>query len=338
MIINVPIESLEERYSKQWNEWFPRVFEELDELYFCVYPKPLSDKIRDGSFLDVCATNYFKANQLAGLCQALYNGRIHSGDVIFFHDLWFPGLEMLAYIRDGLGIDFKICGILHAGTYDPFDFVSKKGMGRWGKNLEESWFSFVDEIFVATRYHRDLIYQSRRCRALITVTGLPIYYQDIRGNKYYEKENIVVFPHRLDSEKQPALFDQLANILQKKYHDWQFIKTKEVCETKQQYYDLLGRSKVAVSFAFQETWGIAQQEALIFGCIPIVPNRLSYREMYPESLKYEDMDQCIELVERAMKGDELLQLDSDILFCNLKAAGEEAIPNMVERMRRWQKA
>ena len=46
------------------------------------------------------------------------------------------GLEMLAYVRDGLGLKFKIVGILHAGTYDPHDFLTQKGMASWGRPLE----------------------------------------------------------------------------------------------------------------------------------------------------------------------------------------------------------
>ena len=160
-IWNVPIESLPDRYSADWNKWFPAEFARLGVQFETIYPEPLSDKIRDGSFLDVCGTNYFKAGQLKLLMEKFYQGEVGSGDVVFFHDLWFPGIEMLAYVRQGLGLDFKICGILHAGTYDPHDFLSKRGMGSWGESLENCWFNFIDKIFVATKFHKGLILQSR---------------------------------------------------------------------------------------------------------------------------------------------------------------------------------
>lgn len=284
MVINIPIEDLEERYSAQWNQWFPQEFEQHGIPFQTIKGTPLTDKIETGAFLDVVGTNYWKASQLQQICALIYSGWIKNGDILFFHDLWFPGLEMIQYIKQGLGIDLKICGILHAGTYDPWDFLSQRGMAPWAGKLEESWLTFVDKVFVGTEYHKRLILFNRQNPthpSKIAITGLPIYPEEFA--KPAHKENIVVFPHRLDPEKQPQFFDELKRHSPRS--DWQFIKTKEVCNTKQEYYDLLNRAKIAVSFAEQETWGIAQLEALFCGCIPVVPDRLSYSEMYPEILK-----------------------------------------------------
>ncbi len=139
-IWNIPIESLEERYSKNWNEWFPREFKKLNVKFETIEGEFLTDKINIGSFLDVYSTNYFKTSQLMVLIKRLYGKsgikdvppffcdfwspclemlqdikhikqrNIKDGDVLFFHDLWFPGIEALQYIRQGAGIDFKIVG------------------------------------------------------------------------------------------------------------------------------------------------------------------------------------------------------------------------------------
>jgi hypothetical protein len=329
-IWNIPIESLEERYSKSWNEYFPVAFEEADVEFETIYPEPLSDKIRDGSFLDICGTNYFKALQLVTLSKKLYDGEIKAGDIIFVQDLWFPGLEGLAYIRQGLNLDFKICGILHAGTYDPHDFLTKCGMKSWGRHLEVCWFDFVDKIFVATNFHKELIYQNRRVDyEKIVVTGLPIYSNQCHDMS--KKENIVVFPHRLDSEKQPEMFDLLSK--EAATDGWQFIKSKEVCKNKKEYFELLNRSKIAVSFAQQETWGIAQQEALFANCFPVVPSRLSYEEMYSNVFKYSSFADALLLVKKLMEPDysDLERLRQNKNFLLLK--GIKAIPNMIKEMR-----
>jgi glycosyltransferase involved in cell wall biosynthesis len=98
------------------------------------------------------------------------------------------------------------------------------------------------------------------------------------------KENTVIFPHRLDAEKQPELFTKLAAQLPEKFSA---IKTAEVCANdKAKYYRILNKGKVAISFAKQETWGIAMQEALFCGCIPILPARLSYKELFPPVCLY----------------------------------------------------
>ena len=57
---------------------------------------------------------------------------------------------------------------------------------------------------------------------------------------------------------------------------------------KTEYHDLLQRSKFAVSFADQETLGISMYESACAGACPIVPNRLSYTEMYDPLFKQAD--------------------------------------------------
>lgn len=282
-IINVPIESLEERYSAQWNRWIPEYFAANMIDYITIDPEPLTDVIRSGQFLDVIGTNYYKAKQLAEICRLIDCCQIGDGDTFFFNDLWFPGIEMLFYIRDALEMDFKITGILHAGCYDPYDFLSSKRMGRWGAALEQAWFSEVDTIFVATNFHKELVtrhhHHVSQLGKKVEVTGLPFYWERPQSLSDH-RENIVVFPHRLAEEKNPELFDHYASILSELMPDWQFIKTKDVCSTKEEYYQLLERSKIAVSFANQETWGIAMQEAVAAGCVPLCPSKLSYPELF----------------------------------------------------------
>lgn len=334
MIFNVPIEPLEERYSTQWQRWFEREFKERGVEFKTIHGTSLTNKIKQGAFLDVISTNHYKASQLQALCSLFQDKVIKDGDSIFFHDFWFPGLEMLAYMRDALEIDVKIYGCLHAGTYDPHDFLSKKGMGTWGKSLEESWFAIVDKIFVATRFHKSLILTSRACEeSKIRVTGFPIYTEDfIRQDRL--KENIVVFPHRLDSEKNPDVFDDFAHWYKwtGKLSGWQFIKTKDVCKTKDEYYDLLARARIAVSFADQETWGIAMQEALFNGAIPIVPNRLSYSEMYHTSLLYTSYADFRNKLSCAIDGSEEMEVGALLTKTHLLYLGRNAIRNMLIEM------
>lgn len=334
MLYNIPIEPLEERYSAQWITWFEKEFKENNIPFVTVFGQPLTDKITTGSFLDVCGTNYYKASQLQHLCEMLFNGTIKNGDDLFFHDLWFPGIEMLAYIRDGMGIDFSISGCLHAGSYDPYDFLSKKGMTFWAKGLEESWFRIFDLIFVATDFHKRLLLETRKIDGRkVIVTGFPIHYDP--PSERIEKENIVVFPHRLDSEKNPHYFDYMVHSIKEKYpqNDWQFIKTKTCCNNKSEYYKLLHRAKIAVSFADQETWGIAQQEALFAGCFPVVPNRLSYAEMYPPMFQYDSFNDACYLVAMLMyHANTYHHITMGITAGTLLRKGESAIWNMLEAL------
>lgn len=334
-IILLPIEPLEERYSADWLEWWQ------DELYeddYIITPKPLTTTITQGSFLDVCGTNYYKAKQLANCCEMIHNKHIEDGDTFLLLDGWFPGVEMLAYMRDALGINFKITGCFHAGTYDPYDFLTKKNMGRWGHDLENSWMKIYDRIFVATKFHKQLIASQRVVRPeQIKVTGFPIKEFPILPKR--PKKNIVVFPHRLDSEKNPLQFEAMKDALSPLFPSWSFVKSKDLTLTKAEYYELLHDAKIAVSFADQETWGIAMQEAVLCGCYPIVPDRLSYREMYPDVFRYSSTEHATLYVKNLIesmndghidhaKHSEFIKLQNSIIY-----NGSHAIPNIIKEIR-----
>lgn len=335
-IILVPIEPLDARYSIQWLAWFTQAI--CDDKRFTgimiVNPEPLTTDIEIGAFLDVVGTNYYKAAQIMELCEMIYSGIITDDDTILLLDGWFPGVESLAYIRDGLQRKYKIVGCFHAGTYDASDFISKLGMGVWGEDLENCWFKIYDAVFVATNYHKELIYNYRKANPhKIHVTGFPIYFDDEAYIKQ-KKEKIVVFPHRLTDDKQPHLFDLLAVALSNEFPDWLFIKTQDKKRSKAEYYALLSRCSIAVSFALHENWGIGMQEALFNGCLPVVPNRLSYMEMYPHTFRYTNFESAVNLTRKMMKaysiGDLSFKADWQNTVTDLYGKGTNAIPKMLE--------
>lgn len=294
MLVILPIEPFEERYSTQWYEYFKRFAEENNIPHQIINPIPLSSKIEEGEFLDVSGTNWYKMCQLQLVIAGLRDRTIPSNSNILLLDGWFPGIEALFYIRDALNLELKIYSCLHAGTWDKNDFLTQKGMEKWAKRMEKSWLSQYKKSFVATDFHKGLINSSRtkkRDMDKIVVTGFPFYWEDDAIWKHSpiqweQKENICVFPHRLAVEKNVADWVCFVEKMKEEFPQWRFLSTKLECRSKSEYYDLLKRSKIAVSTAYQETWGIAMQEALYSGCIPLVPDRLSYREMYPPEFKY----------------------------------------------------
>jgi glycosyltransferase involved in cell wall biosynthesis len=54
------------------------------------------------------------------------------------------------------------------------------------------------------------------------------------------------------------------------------------------YYRLLRQADVVVSTARHEFYGMAVLEAVRAGCRPLVPDRLSYRELFPARFRYQD--------------------------------------------------
>ena len=348
-IVDVPIEAFEERYSAQWQDWFQREYRKAGVSYLRVAPgTTLTQGIQSGSFLDVHGTNWYKARQLQELTALLYHGVIKDGDWIFLHDLWFPGIEMLAYIRDASGVKFKIAGCLHAGTWDWQDFLVRKGMQRWAAPFELSMFEIADVVFVATLFHEELLVK-RFGHSLVDqkvhITGFPIYPGDFLFGRSppgisssttvpeRATDKLVVFPHRLDAEKCPEMFDELARDLDLRDAGLRFLRTRDVCHTKTAYYKLLQEATYAVSFAKQETWGIAMQEAAFAGCVPLVPARLSYPEMYVPPLCFASQEQLKNTLLSCAQDPKMLgtfRSFAETSAKHLRIMGEAAIPRMLK--------
>lgn len=310
-IFHIPIESYNNRYTADWVEQFEREFKNNDVDFVTIGDTTLR-KIEDGDVLDATGTHVYKFNQLTELMKLIKAGEVKDDDVIFFADLWCPGIESLFYVRDVMGLKFKIAGILHAGTWDPFDFTCRYGMRQWGQYIELGWLQAIDIIFVATKFHKDLIvFNSGNLDhyfdpSKIVVTGIP-FYSDLLREKYpvTEKENIIVFPHRVAPEKNPKRFDRLAKKLKKEFPDWKFIKTMEVTKSRDEYFKLLSRSKVMISYADQETFGFSTVEAMALGNYVIVPNRLSYRETVPKQYRYDNDKKVEEMLRDFMQRTEI---------------------------------
>jgi glycosyltransferase involved in cell wall biosynthesis len=80
-----------------------------------------------------------------------------------------------------------------------------------------------------------------------------------------------------------------------------------------EYSRLLHRADVVVSTARHEFFGVAIQEAIYCGCHPLLPNRLSYPELIPEThhepllhapILYEDDDELFERLRDVLEGEE----------------------------------
>jgi glycosyltransferase involved in cell wall biosynthesis len=119
-------------------------------------------------------------------------------------------------------------------------------------------------------------------------TGWPMEYTEsmIAPRLWAKKENIIVFPHRIAPEKRLDLFERLANHPDLRHYD--FVVPMKMNVDKTDYHKWLQRARFAVSFAEQETLGISMYEAACAGACPIVPNRLSYTEMYDPMFKRAD--------------------------------------------------
>ena len=270
------------------------------DVLICVLDGQLtSDKTTPGAFLNFAATNIYKASQAISISTAFSKGLVEDGDFILFTDAWNPVITQVKYMKDLFGIDVKMGGIWHAGSYDEQDFLGRLIQDkRWSYNFERSAFYSLDYNFFATDFHIDLFVKkiiepntaysdlmSRHLRSKsIVQSGQPHnkLVEAISNYNNLPKRDLILFPHRLAPEKQLDIFKDLAASMP----EYEWIVCQEQNLSKDEYHTLLGQSKMVFSANLQETLGISAMEAILVNSIPCVPNRLSYVEMYDDKFKY----------------------------------------------------
>lgn len=254
----------------------------------------------EGQFLNASGTLEFKAAQLREFYEQVSRGCVADGDIVFFSDLWFPGVEGLAYLEFFRDVQLDIRGIIHAGSFTDTDFVRE--FERWAHQFENAVFDIADKVFVASEFlKRDLLKKRIIDDRKLAVTAFPLdpNLDKLTPLPHDQREPIVVFNGRLCDEKQPFLFDRLAE----RFPDgFEFVKTMERNLTKPEYYDLLSRASCVVSYALQENFGFGILEAVKLGCVPVLPNRLVYPEFFTDKFLFDTFEESVAMVQAALDG------------------------------------
>ena len=296
-IFIVDIEAVDTRYTKQWKEYLPKQLQRsTNEEIVVISGGEVPQATTPGAFLNFAGTNNYKSQQMLEISRMFANGEIKNGDYFLYTDAWNPTVIQLKYMAELLGVDIRIGGLWHAGSYDPQDFLGRLiGDKPWVRNAERSMFDCYDHNFFATQFHIDLFLQTfknkdnpKEFRQVnedkIKRVGWPMEYlaTSLDSYKNMPKEDIILFPHRVAPEKQVDIFNDLKSSLPQ----YEFIVCQERELTKNDYHNLLGRAKMVFSANLQETLGISWYEGLLVDCIPMMPDRLSYSEMADQPFKY----------------------------------------------------
>ncbi len=137
-----------------------------------------------------------------------------------------------------------------------------------------------------------------------------------------KRKGLVIWNHRWEHDKNPEAFFDALEAAAGRGVDFsvavlgeRFEKTPEIFDKARQslgsrvaafgyepdraaYFRWLGQGEVVISTALQENFGIAVAEAAACGCIPLVPDRLSYPEIIPEAFHgvclYSSQEQLVE--------------------------------------------
>jgi len=294
------LEPIETRYTAQWHSHVPALLKNrLGDRFNVVQVDGVqkNSQLTPGAFLNFSDTNYWKSAQMCAFLEQHNQGKTGANDHFIFTDAWNPTVIQLKYMSDLLGFNWTLHGLWHAGSYDQQDFLGRLvGNKPWVRHAEQSYFHAIDHNYFATDFHIDLfavtfsetldeewkmtmIEQDKIVR-----TGWPMEYMDNTLNLYkgMKKRDLILFPHRIAPEKQVEIFRDLKEQLPQ----YEFVVCQDQELSKNEYHNLLGEAKMVFSANLQETLGISCYEGSLVGAIPLVPDRLSYTEMYYDTFKY----------------------------------------------------
>jgi glycosyltransferase involved in cell wall biosynthesis len=298
MIYIIDLEAVETRYTGQWKSHVPELLRKAGHnVQIISGPTDIPTATTPGAFLNFGGTNIYKASQVEQLGRLFCSGAVHPGDHFIFTDAWHPGIINLKYMSELLGIPVTTHGLWHAGSYDPQDFLGRLiGDAKWVRHAEKSFFHAFDHNYFATDFHiemfglellnldRSLLEVSYLKSEKIIRSGWPMEYMDgtLTMYKNMPKRDLILFPHRIAPEKQVEIFRDLKEHLPQ----YEFVVCQDQQLTKNEYHNLLGEAKIVFSANLQETLGISCYEGAVVDAIPMVPDRLSYSEMYYDIFKY----------------------------------------------------
>ena len=158
----VDIEAVDTRYTKQWKEYLPKQLRHAtNNEVIVISGGETPQATTPGAFLNFGGTNVYKSKQLETIGEMFCNGQVNNGDYFLYTDAWNPTVIQLRYMAELLGVNIRIGGLWHAGSYDPQDFLGRLiGNKPWVRNAERSMFDCYDNNFFASEFHIEMFTQA----------------------------------------------------------------------------------------------------------------------------------------------------------------------------------
>ena len=311
------LEPYKARYTLQLQDWNESVFKERKLDYIIVPGETLSNDqaIVTGQVLDAHGRTYFGMSQLMNLIKMMKAGEINNEDVIYFEDMFQPGIESLPYILQQINSDLRprIYVRCLAQSIDPDDFVHVWGMSKWMGHYEKMLDSFVDGV-LATNEEMVMHMKIAGWEAPIyNISGLAFGKSEVQSRvssikPFSDRSHRVVFSARWDQEKQPDFYMDLIEAWHKRHpesavefcvcsgsklksnNDSYMARTRELQTAnkltiyedlgKNDYYDIVNNSRVVFNCALQDWVSNTVSEADALGCNVLYPAYRSFPETF----------------------------------------------------------
>ena len=214
-IFYMGLEPYEGRYTLQLQEWTERAFKKRGVDYVVVPGTTIdnSKAIVTGQVLDAHGRSYFGMSQIMNLVKMMKAGEVTSDDIVFFEDMFQPGMESLPYIMQQSPAEYrpKVWIRCLAQAIDPDDFIHVWGMSKWMSLYEEMCNEFVTGV-LATNEEMVAHMKIANWKAPVyNISGLSFGKEEVQSRvpdrKPFEERTMrVIFGARWDQEKQPGFF------------------------------------------------------------------------------------------------------------------------------------
>ena len=311
------LEPYEGRYTLQLEEWSRRAFIKRGINWVNVPGITIDNTkaIQVGQVLDAHGRSYFAMSQMMNLVQMMRNGEVTGEDVIFFEDMFQPGMESLPYIMDQIPAEQRPQVWIRclAQAIDPDDFVHVWGMGKWMSLYEEMCNEFVTGVLASNEEMVAHMKIANWKAPIYNISGLAFDKVEValrvgEIKPWEERDNRVVFAARFDQEKQPDFFMDMIEewygtpgttdvefaILQGgplRSNNPKYLERARKMEARGQlkiyenlkknhYYDIVNHSKVLFNCALQDWTSNTVSEADALGCNVLFPAYRSFPEIF----------------------------------------------------------
>jgi len=311
------LEPYKARYTLQLQQWNTDVFDRRGIDYVVVPGDTLSNDqaIVTGQVLDAHGRTYFGMSQLMNLIRMMKAGEVNNQDVVYFEDMFQPGIESLPYIMNQLPAEYcpKVFVRCLAQSIDPDDFVHVWGMSKWMGHFEKMVDSFVDGVLASNEEMVAHMKIAGWQAPIYNISGLAFGKKEVQGRvnnniKYfYDRKKRVAFSARWDQEKQPDFYMDLIEAWHKKHgntvefalfsgsklrsnNDSYMARTKRLSDEgklkiyedldKNTYYELLNDTRVLFNCALQDWVSNTVSEADSLGCNVLYPAYRSFPETF----------------------------------------------------------
>ena len=316
------LESYKARYTLQLTQWNKAVFDKrgYDVSYVPGLTLDNGEKIVVGQVLDAHGRSYFGMSQLMNLVRLMQQGEVTSEDVIYFEDMFQPGIESLPYILNQVPANLRprIFVRCLAQAIDPDDFVHVWGMSKWMSLYEKMVCELVRDSGGAVLATNEEMVMHMKVAGwdcpIYNISGLAFGKEEVRARvpgeltPFNKRAVRVGFAARWDQEKQPDFYMDLIEEYHKRFpsdkvefcifsgaplrsnNDSYMARTRKLQAEgklvlhedleKNDYYNLLNDTRVLFNCALQDWVSNTVSEADTLGCNVLYPAYRSFPETF----------------------------------------------------------